>query len=576
MPTITIMKNKLLAFIFAVALIGCSTRQEPKQYADYSKNSDFNVANVDSVNVENLEVLAKVWGFAKYHHPAFADPVLNADYELFELLSEVAYAGKEERNDVLSGWIEGLGEFKSAEKKLRKEIAENGYTTPSDIGWLEDEALLGPELSKILQRLRWAKRPNPSRYASLTQYGHITFDAESGKGSSLVNDIGYNLLTLFRLWNMAEYYFPSVNITDKKWADVLSEYIPKFLNAADSIKWTTAELITELSDTHSRMPQSPIHSDRKLPVELNFAEGEMIVTNDRKYLAAGEEPVFKLGDKIVSIGGRTPDYFVEHARKYIAASNENQLLYEAARLARNVPQIMTTMSVEVRRRGRNMKFDIASISSNEYNRRRSQWVKENQPYYKLLNKSVGYIYPGKYKGADNEAIMEMFANTKGIVVDMRCYPSDFMPFQFVGRYFVPDYVQHVTFTKAVCKLPGYFYEIHTSLGGKNDDYYKGNVVVLVNAQTLSQAEYTTMAFQVSPNCLVIGSQTAGADGNVVATLLPYGIMTGFSGLGVFYPDGTNTQRVGVRIDHYVEPTIEGIRTGRDEVLEKALEIISQP
>jgi hypothetical protein len=48
----------------------------------------------------------------------------------------------------------------------------------------------------------------------------------------------------------------------------------------------------------------------------------------------------------------------------------------------------------------------------------------------------------------------------------------------------------------------------------------------------------------------------------------------FSGLGVFYPDGTNTQRVGVRIDHYVTPTIEGIRTGRDELLEKAIELIN--
>lgn len=47
-----------------------------------------------------------------------------------------------------------------------------------------------------------------------------------------------------------------------------------------------------------------------------------------------------------------------------------------------------------------------------------------------------------------------------------------------------------------------------------------------------------------------------------------------SGIGVFYPDGGQTQRVGVRIDEIVEPTIEGVKAGRDEVLERAIEIIT--
>lgn len=45
------------------------------------------------------------------------------------------------------------------------------------------------------------------------------------------------------------------------------------------------------------------------------------------------------------------------------------------------------------------------------------------------------------------------------------------------------------------------------------------------------------------------------------------------GFGVYYPDGTNTQRAGVRIDVPVHATVEGLRAGRDEILEKALEIV---
>ena len=43
-----------------------------------------------------------------------------------------------------------------------------------------------------------------------------------------------------------------------------------------------------------------------------------------------------------------------------------------------------------------------------------------------------------------------------------------------------------------------------------------------------------------------------------------------SGIGVFYPDKKPTQRVGIVPDVEVQPTIAGIRAGRDEVLEEAL------
>ncbi len=46
-----------------------------------------------------------------------------------------------------------------------------------------------------------------------------------------------------------------------------------------------------------------------------------------------------------------------------------------------------------------------------------------------------------------------------------------------------------------------------------------------------------------------------------------------SGIGIFYPDGKPTQRVGVKIDHVLKPTIKGTIEGRDELLEKAKEML---
>jgi len=108
---------------------------------------------------------------------------------------------------------------------------------------------------------------------------------------------------------------------------------------------------------------------------------------------------------------------------------------------------------------------------------------------------------------------------------------------------------------------------------KSDEHYKGKVVVIVNEQTQSSGEYNAMMYRAGDNTTIIGSQTAGADGDVSEIFLPGGLRTFISGIGIYYPDGRETQRIGIVPDIEVKPTIKGIREGRDELLEKAIEII---
>ena len=79
-----------------------------------------------------------------------------------------------------------------------------------------------------------------------------------------------------------------------------------------------------------------------------------------------------------------------------------------------------------------------------------------------------------------------------------------------------------------------------------------------------------MAFRSARGSVVVGSTTAGADGNVSPLPLPGGLNTVISGIGVFYPDKRPTQRIGIVPDIEVRPTIAGIRAARDEVLDEAI------
>jgi C-terminal processing protease CtpA/Prc len=109
----------------------------------------------------------------------------------------------------------------------------------------------------------------------------------------------------------------------------------------------------------------------------------------------------------------------------------------------------------------------------------------------------------------------------------------------------------------------------------NKKPFSSKLLVLENEITQSLGEYTVMAFQATGNATVIGSQTAGADGRIAYIFLPGGLKTSISGRGVYYPDKRETQRIGIVPDIEVKPTIKGIQEGRDEVLEKAIEMIEK-
>jgi C-terminal processing protease CtpA/Prc len=83
-----------------------------------------------------------------------------------------------------------------------------------------------------------------------------------------------------------------------------------------------------------------------------------------------------------------------------------------------------------------------------------------------------------------------------------------------------------------------------------------------------------MALSLASNAIVIGSTTAGADGAVTEVSLPGGIVAQITGSGVYYPDGTETQRIGIVPDIEIKPTIKGITENKDELLEKAVSLIN--
>jgi C-terminal processing protease CtpA/Prc len=518
---------------------------------------------------KDLATLGRLWGFLKYYHPAVAKGDYNWDYQLFRVLKPFTTAKTSaERQKILSGWVAKLGTFEVSKMPPSTEPA----MSKPGLGWLTTSGF-DKNLVARLDSIKRAARTDESYYIGLFPgVGNPDFKNENPYPNMSATDVGFRLLCLFRYWNMIEYYFPYKPLIKEDWHAVLTEFVPKFVKASDdtAYKLATLELITRVKDTHANVynpdPSLAKHfGTRYAPAQLTFVEGKPVVT-DYYNAALGEKSGLKTGDVIETVNGKNIDQIIKESLVYIPASNyPTQLKNLTSNLLRTND---STLAVGFKRKGKPMKANVSTFGLDQINLYANYNKKDT--CFKMIQPDVAYIFPGKFKNAYLDKLLPEISKTKGLVIDMRCYPSDFMVFTF-GSFLLPEARPFVKFSKGSLETPGIFTMTpELKVGGSNPDYYKGKVVIIVNESTLSQSEYTTMAFSAALNVKILGSTTAAADGNVSLIALPGGIRTGISGIGVYYPNGKETQQVGIVPDIEVKPTIQGIADGRDELLEKAL------
>ncbi|MCY6353163.1 S41 family peptidase, partial [Bacteroides fragilis] len=139
------------------------------------------------------------------------------------------------------------------------------------------------------------------------------------------------------------------------------------------------------------------------------------------------------------------------------------------------------------------------------------------------------------------------------------------------KMFVPPNSFFAYSTYSDTRFPGML-RYHRSSSSKigSENYYKGRIIILVNEWTRSFSEYLTMALQVNPRSITVGNSTSGSDGNVSLFTFPGKVLTAYSGIGIYYPDFSPTQRVGVRIDCIAEPSIQSIKDRIDVAYERAV------
>ena len=519
-----------------------------------------------------LAALGRTWGLLKYFNARVAEGSVDWDAVLIRFIPRVKNAQTtEDLNREL------LNLIRTVDQRVRVPAGAplHAPETVPALKWLDDTRVLHPAVAYVLKTYRHSELAATNRYVKPVPNVHNPdFSSEASYATPQYPSEEYRLLALFRYWNMVQYFFPYREQMDRPWDEMLEAFVPRFVEAADAVQYhlAAAELISNINDAHGVVGSSVLTSYfgvNTAPVRVRYIEGQTVITKVLTRFAAGAD--VRVGDVVTEISGTPTATRRAQLARYAAGSNP-------ASLERNVGSLMfrtpaQTIRLGLSRNGARHEVVLNTIGAGTA--AAEDTATEDQTVSRILAGNIGYIHMGWLQPQQVAGVMTSMMGTRALVIDMRNYPNGTAG--LVSRYLNPEPREFAIFTEPSYRSPGtLIWRTGVQKAGPltpTTNYYRGKVILLADERTQSQAEFSLMAFRTAPDVTLVGSQTAGADGNISLITLPGGISTYFSGIGVFYPDRTPTQRVGIVPDHHVTPTIAGIRAGVDEVLEYALSLI---
>jgi len=391
---------------------------------------------------------------------------------------------------------------------------------------------------------------------------------------------------LSKLWSEVKYNFVDTATLEKlDWDKLYLETLPRVraTRSTEDYYRVLMELVAKLKDGHTNVMTPGELSDRMggLPLLVTRPiEGRVIVTEvlDPGLRAKGIMP----GLEVVAVdGAEVKTYAAREIAPYVSASTAQD---EALRtFGSQFLRGAAGSSVRVTFRdaaGKQFEQPVARVS-----REARKAATANSPSFEfsMLPGDVAYVSLNSFD--DNSAAdawlaaFDEIAKSSALVIDVRrngggnsdvgykilstLDDKAFLTSRWATRDYKPTW-------RAWDKAQPMYAEAPDAVQPDPQRQYRKPVLVLTSAATYSAAEDFAVAFDVMQRGMLVGEATGGSTGQPLHIKLPGGGSARICTKQDTYPDGRAFVGVGVQPQHLVKQTVEGVRAGRDEVLEAAL------
>lgn len=555
--------------------------------------------------VDNLRAFARLYGYVKYFHPSDESAALEWDkFLVYGAERVIETTSSENLRDRLKELFLPIaptiqitvGELPPA---VHASLEKDAYEGAHVVAWQHASSYASARIGRDSTLYRWvpfskeypnvgevyeadlgvhlrARIPLALWADSVTTFPRGQLDSlnekiERALGDNEEEGLSAGLAPVIKFWNMHEHFFPYFGVVDVDWNSELDAALKRALRAA-----TTADrvdnlklMIASLKDGHGRVDYKGQRDTLWIPVRFGWIEDQLAVTFTDTFAVA-------VGDVVDALDGVATNDWFEQVEKRISGSPQRKRIKAASSLS-NRQLISSHVASGV---ADSVSLLLRRSDSSRYEVVLKRHVRWSERPLGRSGKSIRTLDGGVYYIDLTRATWEMIgaqineiASAVGVVFDLRGYPNESAVEILQHLIEEPDstkwmFIPLVTrpHMEGVSWIP-IGWDLQPA-----DPHIQGEVIFLTDARAISYAESIMGYVHGYKLGDIVGTETAGANGNV--TFLNIGDWNVRStGMKVLRQDGKQLFGVGIPPDIRSEPTLEGLRAGRDDVLEAGLSVL---
>lgn len=365
-------------------------------------------------------------------------------------------------------------------------------------------------------------------------------------------------------WNVFQHFYPYFDVVDVDWDEELTlalQSAQSDVNERDFFD-TLSRLVAKLQDGHGNVYHRMWMDQAGLPVKLDWIENQVVVTVSK------DQTLFEKGDIILTLDGREAEKVLLEAETYISGSPQWKRWKSLNRFGYGLPG--TVVAVKLKRGNqfveveaeRNFKEQIAEM---------------NHPKMQVLEGGIHYVDLSRTPWNEIHAKIHDLAQAKGVIFDLRGYPK--------GNHEVLCHLLKEDDTSdAWMQIPLIIYPDQEEVVGyqkmgwrlvAKQPHINGKAAFITDGRAISYAESLMSFVEHYKLAEIVGQPTAGANGNVNSFVLPGDFQVTWTGMKVLKHDGSQHHLIGIQPTVPAVRTVRGVIDGRDELLEKAIEVLRQ-
>ncbi|MES2730166.1 MAG: S41 family peptidase [Bacteroidota bacterium] len=368
-------------------------------------------------------------------------------------------------------------------------------------------------------------------------------------------------------WNIFQHFYPYFDVAKTDWKGDLTEAIKASYpdQSAYDFLQHLRKFTAKLKDGHIWVIAPAESEQMRLPIEWEWIENQLVITR----VLDDSLPV-KRGDIVTMINGQSPKQYFQDIEQYISAATKGWLKHRSKNASLE-GSVNSTVQLQFKAANATTQTCtlIHNVSIGDFYASKPQNDTTRQ-----IAPSIYYINMDQTPMENINQLLPELAKAKAIICDLRGYPKG-------NHEFISHLLTQKDTTASWMRIPKIIRPDQKQLAGyvpegwamePKKPHLNAKIIFITDGRAISYAESFMGYIEGYKLAIIIGQPTAGTNGNVNPFILPGKYRITWTGMKVLKHNGTQHHGVGILPNIYLEKTIAGVREGRDEFLEKALEL----